>query len=385
MSTEHQVHGMSLELALPDWPMLTADEIHRVLQRLSGHAGGEVIRWHSARPFSAAACVDTATGPLIVKRHHCRVRTVAALREEHVFMAHLRWAGAPVVEVLHDAQGRTALTQGDWVYEVQRVGAGTDLYRDALSWTAFHSDQHAFAAGAALARLHLAAQGFDAPPRDTSVLVANFRVFAQADPIQALEQALLSRPGLAADFEQRPWRSDLAAHLLPWHAQAWPFLSAPGAMPPLWTHGDWHASNLLWRTQDGDTEVGAVFDFGLCDRSFALFDLATAIERNLIPWLNLDNGQRAQPQLDQLDALLDGYAQHCPLGAAQLRLLAALLPIVHADFALSEIEYFAGTTRSAGNADIAYHRYLLGHADWFASADGQRLIEHLHARARRLP
>lgn len=156
----------------------------------------------------------------------------------------------------------------------------------------------------------------------------------------------------------------------------------PGALPPLWTHGDWHASNLLWRTHDdGDTEVGAVFDFGLCDRNFAMFDLATAIERNLIPWLNLDAGQRAQPQLEQLDALLDGYSRHCTLGAVQLRQLVALLPIVHADFALSEIDYFAGITRSADNADIAYHRYLLGHADWFASADGQRLLDHLHARA----
>ena len=82
--------------------------------------------------------------------------------------------------------------------------------------------------------------------------------------------------------------------------------------------------------------------------------------------------------------MLDGYAQHCVLDAAQLRLLAALLPIVHADFALSEIGYFAGITRSADNADIAYHRYLLGHADWFASPEGRRLREHLHARARRL-
>ncbi|AKU50945.1 phosphotransferase [Xanthomonas arboricola] len=386
MSTSHQVHGMSLELALPDWPVLTADEIRRVLQHFSAPVGSELIRWHSARPFSAAACVDTASGTLIVKRHHRSVRNVAALREEHVFMAHLRWAGAPVVEVLHDAAGRTALADAEWVYEVQRAGLGQDLYRDALSWTPFSSAPHAVAAGAALARLHLAAQGFDAPPRRSSVLVANLVLFAQADPLRAVEQALLSRPGLAADFQDRPWRRDLTDHLLPWHARAWSVLSAPGALPPLWTHGDWHASNLLWRTHDdGDVEVSAVFDFGLCDRSFAMFDLATAIERNLIPWLNLDAGQRAQPQLEQLDALLDGYARHCALGAAQLRQLAALLPIVHADFALSEIEYFAGITRSADNADIAYHRYLLGHADWFASADGQRLLDHLHARARRLP
>ncbi|MCC8625738.1 phosphotransferase enzyme family protein [Xanthomonas vesicatoria] len=381
MSATHQVHGMSLELALPDWPALTVDEIRHVLQRFSGLGADEGVRWHSARPFSAAACVQTASGAVIVKRHHCSVRNVAALREEHRFMAHLRWAGAPVVEVLYAADGQTALAQDHWVYEVQRVGAGRDLYRDALSWTPFSDIAHAQAAGAALARLHHAAQGFDAPPRSTNVLVANLRLFAQQDPVQALQRALPARPHLAAALKDVPWQHDLATHLLPWHARAWPLLSAPHAMPPLWTHGDWHASNLLWETDHGATEVSAIFDFGLSDRSSALFDLATAIERNLIPWLQLDAGARAQAQLQQLDALLDGYALHRPLSATQLRCLAALLPIVHADFALSEIEYFAGITRSPDNVDIAYHRYLLGHADWFASADGQALLAHLHARA----
>ncbi|MCD0246761.1 phosphotransferase [Xanthomonas melonis] len=385
MSAPHQVHGMSLELALPDWPALTVDETQRVLRQFALAHAGETVRWHSARPFSAAACVDTATGPVIVKRHHASVRNVAALREEHAFMAHLRWAGAPVVEVLHTADGQTALAQAQWVYEVQRVGAGCDLYRDALSWTPFTELAHAHAAGAALARLHHAAQGFGAPARSTTVLVANLRLFAQADPLQALQRALPARPFLASALHDSPWQRDLAAHLLPWHAKAWPRLSSPGALPPLWTHGDWHASNLLWKRDAGHAEVSAIFDFGLSDRSSALFDLATAIERNLIPWLQLDLGARAQPELAQLDALLDGYTLHRPLSAAQLQCLAALLPIVHADFALSEIEYFAGITRSRENVDIAYHRYLLGHADWFASADGQDLLAHLLARARRSP
>lgn len=42
MNVPHQVHGMSLELALPDWPVLTTDEIHRVLHgcsRRPAHCG----------------------------------------------------------------------------------------------------------------------------------------------------------------------------------------------------------------------------------------------------------------------------------------------------------------------------------------------------------
>lgn len=128
-----------------------------------------------------------------------------------------------------------------------------------------------------------------------------------------------------------------------------------------------------------------MFDFGLSDRTFALFDLATAIERNLIPWLDLDGGGRAVAELDQLDALLFGYASVLPLDAAQLRLLAALLPLVHADFALSEVEYFAGVTGSDEHAGVAYDRYLLGHADWFGSGEGQRLLRHLQRRAEAMP
>ncbi|OLR69157.1 hypothetical protein BI311_25370 [Xanthomonas citri pv. citri] len=180
--------------------------------------------------------------------------------------------------------------------------------------------------------------------------------------------------------QRRPWQHDLATHLLPWHARAWPLLSAPHAMPPLWTHGDWHASNLLWETDHGATEVSAIFDFGLSDRCSALFDLATAIERNLIPWLQLDAGARAQAQLQQLDALLDGYALHRPLSATQLRCLAALLPIVHADFALSEIEYFAAITHSPDNVDtpitaICSPRGLVCQCRWSSA------LAHLHARA----
>jgi hypothetical protein len=55
------------------------------------------LEWHSPRPFSAACVMLTASGPVIVKRHHARVRDVVALAEEHRFVAHLqqRAAGQP--------------------------------------------------------------------------------------------------------------------------------------------------------------------------------------------------------------------------------------------------------------------------------------------------
>ncbi|CTP84813.1 phosphotransferase enzyme family protein [Xanthomonas graminis] len=375
----HQMHGMSLAPAAADWPPLRADEVDALLRRMALPDAVRALRWHSPRPFSAAAEVDSVAGTLFVKRHHRKLRDARTLGEEHRFIEHLRTRGVPVPLLLRTPDGASAVELGDWTYEVQRAATGEDLYRDTASWLPFAGTEHAQAAGRALALLHRAAAGYSAPPRSTALLVANLRVFGHADPLQAVQQDLHGRPALAAWLQRRDWRGDLRRHLLPWHARAWPLLRLPA--PPLWTHGDWHASNLLWRGHGAASAVSAVFDFGLADRSFALFDLATAIERNLVPWLQLDAGGRAPAELDQLDALLHGYAQVLPLDAAQLRLLAALLPIAHADFALSEIDYFAGITGSEANADIAYRRYLLGHADWFGGDEGQRLLRQLQRHA----
>ncbi|HEY1589035.1 MAG TPA: aminoglycoside phosphotransferase family protein, partial [Rhodanobacter sp.] len=108
--------------------------------------------------------------------------------------------------------------------------------------------------------------------------------------------------------------------------------------------------------------------------NFALFDLATAIERNAIAWLALDTGEAAV-HLDIARALVEGYRQQCPLDTTDIHLLADLLPLVHVDFALSEVEYFHGITGSRANADVAYDTFLLGHAAWFATPPGQTLLQ----------
>jgi len=104
-----------------------------------------------------------------------------------------------------------------------------------------------------------------------------------------------------------------------------------------------------------------------------LFDLATAIERNAIAWLALDTGiDAAHPDIAR--ALIEGYRQQRPLNAADIRLLADLLPLVHVDFALSEVEYFHAITHSRANADVAYDTFLRGHAAWFGTPPGQALL-----------
>ena len=372
-----RVHGLAGDRMPADWPALTHAEVAALLRRYDTAGTLQRIGWHSPRPLSAAALIETSAGTLFVKRHHRRVRTVDTLTEEHRFITHLRANGVPIAAVLADTQGQTAVPIGAWVYELHHGADGVDLYREALSWSPMTDRGHARAAGQALATLHDAAADYRAPQRATHLLVARAELLLAPDPIAALHAQLPARPGLADYLRGRDWPQDLARMLAPFHRTVQPRLRQ---QPALWTHGDWHASNLCWSDAGSDTGVSAVLDFGLAARTFALFDLATAIERNAIAWLALDGGDAAV-HADIALALIDGYRQRRPLDASEVALLADLLPLVHLDFALSEVEYFHAITGSREHADVAYDTFLLGHAAWFGTPPGQRLRQTLRQHA----
>ena len=375
------VHGMGTELVEPDWPPLTSTELTAVLSgypqaRPPGARAARPARaaWHSPRPMSAAALATWPGGTVFVKRHHTSVRTASQLTTEHQFLAHLRARGIPVPQVLSTAGGSTAAARGDFVYEVHGVAPGLDLYRDALSWSPFRSLGHARAAGAALARLHLAAAGFARPARPPGVLLSGGWLLGTADPLAAVGRLLSERPGLARPLAGRAWRDDLARDVLP--------LLAPAArlsrgLASQWGHGDWHPSNLTWTSSGPEADVAGVFDVGLANRTSAVHDLATALERSAVDWLDLHGSGRAQGDLAAASALLDGYQAIRPLSAAEAAALPAVFPVVHLEYALSEIEYFGSVVDSPANVKLAYDGYLLGHARWAGGPDGAEFLGHL--------
>ena len=388
----HLVHGMGAESVAPDWPPLTLAEVDAVLRRYPQAAGARALTWRSPRPLSAAGLVETACGgSLFVKRHHWRVRSLDGLHEEHAFLGHLRRGGAAVVDVLTDDEGHSALAAGEWTYEVHSVGDGEDLYREAISWSPFTRPGHARAAGRALAELHEAARGYAAPARAPRQLTAGFSIFAGGDPIAAVDQYAAARPALAEDLSARSWRDDVERWHLPHHERLRPHLAA---LEPLWTHNDFHASNLLWRPVPvsavpvstapvstvplSTARVSTVLDFGLCDRAFAVHDLATAIERNAVEWIELDAKGEGAVHPDAALALIDGYQEIRKLTESERAALPDLLALCHADYALSEIDYFRDVTGSAQNAELAY-RYFVDHTAWFASPAGARFLDRLRA------
>jgi len=359
--------GTALEAAT--WPAITDGEAGAILSRFPAAGRLAALRWHSPRPFSAACLVETDRGAFFLKRHHRLLRGPAALGEEHAFMRHLRSAGLPVPVVVSASDGSGAVEQGDWTYELHARAPGIDLYRDRPSWTPFLSHRHAHAAGAALARVHLAARGFDAAPRGPHPLVGSFTILPSADPMGAADAYVAARPALAAFLAGKRWRPELARLFAVLGSGLSERLRGQA---PLWTHGDWHPSNLLW---SDDGEVAAVFDFGLATRTCALHDIATAIERTAIPWLRLAEGKHDEaPDARAAAAIVAGYRTVLPLNPADVETIARLLPLVHVEFAMSEVDYFAGILADAGQADLAWDGYLVDHAEWFLSPAGQEFL-----------
>ena len=365
-----------------DWPRLLPAEIAQVLGAWGLPGARARVRWHSPRPLSAAAIIELPDGALFLKRHHLSVRTAAGLEEEHRFITHLHQRGAAVCRILPRTAGGSAETRGEWTYELHELGTGVDLYRDAVSWSPFTSQLHAVEAGRALARLHRAARDYAAPERSADVLVSNERIVRAAQPLEVVRELLTLRPGLRRYLAGRDWERDLTAALKPFHAA---YLAVAGELTPLWTHNDWHASNLLWSAAGPAARVSTVLDFGLADRTSAVYDLATAIERNTIPWLDIHDGAPGPADLDRVSGLLTGYLEEAPLNQAERRALLALLPLVHVGYALTEIDYFHGITHSGDNADLAYEAFLLGHCHWFTDTAGQALLTHIGDVLRVIP
>ena len=375
MSTTAITHSFDGSLVEPDWAPLTLAEVRDLLQQFPALGEPIEILSTSPRPFSAASVVRTGNRNVFIKRHHRAVRDREGLLEEHRFLAHLLAHGAPVPRVFENSSEETATERDEWTYEVHETPLGVDLYGDAISWTPFRSVAHAHSAGQQLARLHLSSESFDAPQRKPRSLMASFTIFAAQDADEALYRYLATRPHLAESETVRNCCNEALELLSPFHGELRPLLPE---LKPLWTHNDLHASNLLWSDSGDDANATAIIDFGLADRTNAVHDLAHASERNIVEWLTFVQ-DTAHPEnipvhLDDLEALLSGYESVRPLSDVEAAALAPMTALCHAEFALSEADYFLGVLHSEEKARMAYDGWLVGHARWFREASGRKLL-----------
>ena len=75
--------------------------------------------------------------------------------------------------------------------------------------------------------------------------------------------------------------------------------------------------------------------------------------------------------------MLDGYEQVRPLSHAEAAALAPMLALGHAEFALTEADYFLGVLHSPEKARVATNDYLVKHAQWFRGPGRQKLLDPL--------
>jgi Ser/Thr protein kinase RdoA (MazF antagonist) len=373
-----KTHGLDGTLVAPDWASLQLSEVRTLLAAFPDAGEPIEILSCSPRPFSSASVVRTTTEKIFVKRHARAVRDIEGLMEEHRFMDHLRGSGIAVPRIFAAGSGSTAVESADSTYEVHAIPPGLDLYEDAISWTPFHSMDHARSAGAMLAHLHLAAEGFCAPARNPRPLVASFSIFAAQDAAEGLAKYLALCPTLEHDAQTLEDCSIALDLLAPFHDELKPLLPA---LNPLWTQNDLHGSNLFWSDRSVHAHATSVIDFGLSDRTNAVYDIAQAIERNIVEWLKLtddrNRGDDIPVHLDQLWALLEGYEQQRPLSLIEAAALAPMLALCHAEFALTEADYFLGILHSPEKARVATHDYLVGHAEWFRGSGRRKILDPL--------
>lgn len=381
MNTLAKAHGIDGTWVEPDWPPLRPEEVRSVLANYPDLDGPFELLSVSPRPFSAASVVSTRRDRVFVKRHARAIRRAEGLHEEHRFMQHLRAREMAVPKVFATDSGDTAIESDGWTYEVHSTPEGVDLYEDALSWTPFFSRMHARSAGRAMARLHLAGAGYEAPPRIFRPLVAGFTIFAAQNPEAEWDRYVDGRPALKEYLRDGAIRAQALELLAPFHAELLPLLPA---LTPLWTHNDLHPSNLLWSNRGDGAHATAAIDFGLCDRTNAVHDLASAIERSIVEWLVLaQSPARPDPvpvHLDHLYAMLRGYESLRILSMEESAALAPVVALCHAEFALSEADYFLDVLRSEEKARIACEDYLVGHARWFHE-QGSKLLDALRVWA----
>ncbi len=387
MSATAMAHGMDGRLVKSDWAPLTLAEVRELLSKFPECEDPVEILSVSPRPFSAASVVRTRSGRVFVKRHHRTVRDAEGLLEEHRFMKHLLAHDAKVPRVFANSSGETAIELGEWTYEVHETPEGVDLYCEAISWTPFRTTVHARSAGRALARLHRAAEGFDSARRKPRPLVASFTIFTNKNASTAMESYLTAHPTLVGNTMVRKCCDEALELLAPFHEELRPLLPA---LRPVWTHNDLHASNLLWSDATKNAQATAIIDFGLADRTDAVHDLAHTIERNIVEWLALVEDP-AHPEsvpvhFDHLEALLAGYESVRPLSDEEVAALEPMTALCHAEFALSETDYFLGVLHSEEKAPMACDGWLVGHARWFRSAGGRKLLDRIRQWAeKRVP
>lgn len=344
------------------WPDLTESELSEWLSHFPMAGSFQRVIKPGGRPLASSAVVETTNGVFFVKRRPKSSRTHAGLKAEHAFISHLRESAIATPNVLTTQAGQSFLELPDAWIEAQESAAGEDLYAGRHTWQPFLNPSHGVALGRMLRQLHTASGSFQAP--NVEDLGAPSGLFVMAErSLRAIGERPLLRPFL----ERRPcWLEELQV-VAPFAEQVGRWLQKA---PRVWCHGDPQANNCFW-ANDG---VASVIDFHLSAPNPPLYDLAVALDRNCLLWLDILAGNDEAVDWSSIEALLMGYG---PMGEEDANILPDLLAICQLDFSIELLEYYWHVEQSPLKATWCWEAYLIGHTAWHAGEAGQAVRSKL--------
>lgn len=366
----------ALDLMVQRWPAISLSEAATVLAQLEHPLKVTHIISVSGRPMAAGCLVATDHGDMYIKRYATAVRESGTVLPYHRFVAHVADKGIPTPVFRRFADmttvGRpeqTILHWNDSIYEVSERAIGEDRYSKAYIWDPPRHATEAESLGAFLGRLDIASRGFNEPRPSPCGYQARFSIFEHEDVVEAARQWLSQRPLIAQWLHDtgRDYPRDIArfGHLAEQLAPRY------RTVERIWTHGDTHLSNFMWK---GDAP-SAIFDFGMADRNTAVFELAMALERHTIQWLDVMKGHPDSYRTDLIEAIIHGYHSVRPLTDDEREVLPDVVAASQIEGGSTLIDYWL---RSEGRAeDIAwgYDVGFVAHGDWYLSTSGTRYLD----------
>lgn len=274
---------------------------------------------------AAAALFATATGTYLAKRYPPGERDQEELRQEQVLLAELVAAGYPTPRAHPNRAGATLTRHEDAWWVVLDRARGEDRYAAADVFAPYDRPAEAEAAGAALARFHLALAGHCPPPRPLRGLSARCRWLVAPAGVDGLQELLAAAPELrtfltSADQEALVVRMEALRRELAPHA---------GQLPVGIVHGDFIKRNLFWHQE----QVVDVIDLELWNVGPWLFDLALAVLPAAFEPARLRGGEA--PRYAHLHAMLAGYQAVRPLTQAELASWGAMVEGARVEFYLA--------------------------------------------------
>ena len=150
-----------LDVTTRVWPVISDEEISRVLARLATPLAGTALQV-SNRPTTAGILVDAGDTTVFIKRYGPGAVPPDHLRAVHGLVAHVRAKGFPTPAFLPFADGDTVWETPTGTWEVCEGAIGEDRYRDDPTWTIPGTLEEAHALGAMTARLALASADYRA-------------------------------------------------------------------------------------------------------------------------------------------------------------------------------------------------------------------------------